>query len=86
MTSRVLFICALIVGGLAGCSRSTPCAKLAKAICDGGDRDACQAFVTAEMVSGDGPLTGEQTQAACAIVLEDEATVKAMARARASGR
>jgi len=74
---RVFLIIAAWVA-LAGCTRSSPCAKLAKAICDGGERDRCEAFVEREMVSGDGKLTPDQTQSACALVLADPKTVGAM--------
>ena len=61
-----------------GCSQPTPCAKLAKAICSGGDRAGCARFVDRQMVSSDGALREAHKQSACVIVLDDEATVQAM--------
>lgn len=72
-------LCAL--AALAGCSRTTPCTRLAAEICDNGSSGDCVAFVDGEMVARHEQISEEHKQTACQIVLDDPPTVGALQRA-----
>lgn len=76
-----LLAAAALLALTSGCSRKTPCARLAAEICESGDDDDCAAFVDREMVNRGAQISTEHKQIACRIVLDDEATVRVMQRA-----
>jgi len=80
--SRTCFAAVLCVAfAVTGCSRKTPCAKLAAEICDTGSSGDCVAFVDGEMVARHEEITDAHKKIACQLVLDDPPTVEALQRA-----